>query len=50
MPKRCCSHGAATTEKNATRTPQAKKTQPSWVMDSAIGNGAYPSIVKKPQL
>jgi hypothetical protein len=50
VPYRRCIHGAPTTEKNATSSPQPKNTNPSWLADSSSGNGAQPSIVKNPQL
>lgn len=33
-----------------TEEGEQKNTQPNWVMPRRIGNGAYPSMVKKPQL
>jgi hypothetical protein len=50
VPNRACSRGAPITAKKATSRPQPKKTNPSWTASSSIGYGAYPSIVKKPQL
>ena len=40
VPYRLWSRGAPKTEKNATSRPQPKKTKPSWMADSPIGNGA----------
>jgi hypothetical protein len=50
VPKRRCSRGATATLKMATSRPQPVKTRPSLCSDRCIGYGAYPSIVKKPQL
>ena len=40
MPSRACSHGAPNTANSATKMPQPKKTRPSLIGDSSIGNGA----------
>src|SRR6185312_7631592 len=50
MPNRACSRGAPNTANSATKMPQPKNTKPSLIGDSSIGNGAYPRMVKKPQL
>ena len=50
MPNRSCSRGAPKTAKIATKMPHPQKTRPSLIGLRSIGNGAYPRIVKKPQL
>src|SRR3984885_4573384 len=50
MPNRAWSRGAPNTANRATRMPQPVKTSPSLIGLRFIGNGAYPSTVKKPQL
>ena len=50
MPRDSCSSGAPNTAKIATMVPQPVNTRPSLIGLRFIGNGAYPSTVKKPQL